>query len=262
MKNALLFTLLLAYTLNPIKLFAQDYQDLLVLYVDEKFEKLLEKSLKYSEDEKTKNDPMPYLYVSKAYYEMSKDHKYKTDFPNAYVEALAWAGKYRKKDKSYAYKTEAEPHIEKLKKEILEEVDNAFLDGTEKSYKKALGSLKKVIVFDPECIGSELLRGELEILLKNKAEGTKLVNEAMKKVNAIGKEGNKSEGSVIMFSNFTETQQLYLKFALMTKAKLLLSSSKSQAKDIMGKGHQYFYKEREDQKYEYTTDFKDLYDKL
>jgi hypothetical protein len=254
MKNALLFTLLLAYTFNPIKLFAQDYQDLLLLYVDEKYDKLLEKSIKYTESDKTKNDAMPFLYASKAYYEMSKDHKYKSDFPNAYVEALAWAGKYRKKDKSYSYKTEAEPHIEKLKKEILEEVDNAFLDGTEKSYKKALGSLKKVIVFDPECIGAELLRGELEILLKNKAEGTKFVNEAMKKVNAVGKE--------IEFSNLTETQQLYLKFALMTKAKLLLSSSKSQAKDIMGKGHQYFYKEREDQKYEYTTDFKELYDKL
>jgi hypothetical protein len=43
---------------------------------------------------------------------------------------------------------------------------NAFLEGTEKSYKKALGSLKKVIVFDPSFIGAELLRGELEILLK------------------------------------------------------------------------------------------------
>ncbi len=254
MKNALLFTLLLAYTFNPVKLFAQDYQDLLLLYVDEKFDKLLEKSIKYTESDKTKNDAMPFLYVSKAYYEMSKDHKYKSDFPNAYVESLAWLGKYRKKDKSYAYRTEAEPHIEKIKKEILEEVDNAFLEGTEKSYKKALGSLKKVIVFDPECIGAQLLRGELEILLKNKSEGTKFVNEAMKKVNAVGKE--------IEFSNLTETQQLYLKFALMTKAKLLLSSSKSQAKDIMGKGHQYFYKEREDQKYEYTTDFKEFYDKL
>ena len=40
MKNALLFTLLLAYTFNPVKLFAQDYQDLLLLYVDEKFDKL------------------------------------------------------------------------------------------------------------------------------------------------------------------------------------------------------------------------------
>lgn len=254
MKTALLFTLLIAYTFNPIKLFAQEYQDLLILYVDEKYEKLLDKSIKYTEAEKTKNDPLPYLYVSKAYYEMSKDHKFVTDFPNAYVEALAWAGKYRKKDKSYAYRTEAEPHIEKLKKEILEEVDNAFLEGTEKSYKKALGSLKKVLVFDPNCIGTELLRGELEILLKNKAEGTKFVNEAMKKVNSVGKE--------VEFSSLTETQQLYLKFALMTKAKLIQSTSKSQAKDIMGKGVQYFYDVREDQKYEYTTDFKEYYDKL
>ncbi len=254
MKKALFFTLLLTYFANPFKVLAQEYQDLLVLYVDEKYEKLLEKSLKYTEDEKTKNDPLPFLYASKAYYEMSKDHKYITDFPTAYAESLAWAGKYRKKDKSYAYKIEAEPHIEKLKKEIMEEVDNAFLEGTEKSYKKALGSLKKVIVFDPSCIGAELLRGELEILLKNKAEGTKFVNEAMKKVNSVGKE--------IEFSNLSETQQLYLKFALMTKAKLIQSSSKSQAKDIMGKGVQYFYEPREDQKYEYTTDFKEYYDKL
>jgi hypothetical protein len=254
MKKFMFVGFLFVLFTKSITISAQEYQDLLMLFVDEKYDKCLEKCSKYTESDKTKNDALPFLYASMCLYEMSKDHKYITDYPTAYADALAWAGKYRKKDKSYTYKSEAEPFIEKLKYEILEEIDNAFLEGTEKSFKKALGSIKKILVFDPECIGTELIRGEVEILLKNKAEGTKMVIAAMKKVDEVGK--------TIEFASLSETQQVYLKFALMTKARLTEKSNKTQARDIMNKGHQFFYKERPDQKYEYTTDFKEYYDKL
>jgi antitoxin component HigA of HigAB toxin-antitoxin module len=254
MKKLMFAGILFVLFTKTVAVSAQEYQDLLMLYVDEKYDKCLSKCEKYTESDKTKNDALPFLYASMCLYEMSKDHKYITDYPNAYADALAWAGKYRKKDKSYTYKSEALPFIEKLKHEILEEIDNAFLEGTEKSFKKALGTIKKILIFDPECIGTELLRGEIEILLKNKAEGTKMVIAAMKKVDEVGK--------TVEFGSMSETQQIYLKFALMTKAKLTEKTSKTQARDIMGKGHQFFYKERPDQKYDYTTDFKEYYDKL
>jgi hypothetical protein len=75
------------------------YEDLLVLYVDEKYEKCMEKALTYTENDATKKDALPFLYVSMCNFEMSKVEQYAEDYPKAGRDALKWAEKYRKKDK-------------------------------------------------------------------------------------------------------------------------------------------------------------------
>ena len=62
---ASLFTML--YSLGS---FAQsDYNDLLLMYVDEKYERCLYKAEKYTLDEKTKKEPLPYLFMSMSYFQ-------------------------------------------------------------------------------------------------------------------------------------------------------------------------------------------------
>ncbi|MEY3835453.1 MAG: hypothetical protein RI989_881 [Bacteroidota bacterium] len=69
MKKLLLFVFLI----GSLKSFAQtDYPDLLAMFVDEKYEKCLYKAEKYTLNEKTKKDPLPYLFMSRCYFEMSK----------------------------------------------------------------------------------------------------------------------------------------------------------------------------------------------
>jgi hypothetical protein len=83
----------------------QPYEDLLVKYVDEKYEDCLAKAQMYTERESTKKDPLPYLYMSMCLYEISKIEKFRAmeEYKKADKEALKWAEKYRKKDKNKEY---------------------------------------------------------------------------------------------------------------------------------------------------------------
>jgi len=75
------------------------YEDLLVMYVDEKYEKCIVKAEGYTIAEETKKDALPFLYMSMCFFEMSKQEKFAVDYPRASRDALKWAEKYRKKDK-------------------------------------------------------------------------------------------------------------------------------------------------------------------
>ena len=85
MKSILRFTALFYICfllLAPIKVKSQgDFMDLLLLFVDEKYDVCFHKSLKYNEKEKTKKHPLPYLYAAMASFEMSQDHKYTNMYP-------------------------------------------------------------------------------------------------------------------------------------------------------------------------------------
>ena len=61
----------------------------------------------------------PYLFAAKASYEMSQDHKYTEEFPKARKTALSYAAKYRKKDKEYLFKEDAEEFINDFKLNII-----------------------------------------------------------------------------------------------------------------------------------------------
>ena len=80
----------------------QPYEDLLVKYVDEKYEDCLAKAFNYTDKEDTKKDPLPYIYVSMCYYEMSKIEKFRAmeEYKKCDKDAVKYAEKYRKKDKN------------------------------------------------------------------------------------------------------------------------------------------------------------------
>lgn len=251
MKNLLIILLILLFSQ---KLFAQDYMDLLALIADEKYEKCLFKCQKLIESEKTKKEPLPYLYASMSYYEMSRDHKFKDDYPKAFKNALSYLGKYRKKDKSYEFKEDAEEYMEKLKFILLEEIENYALDGTEKSAKKTASLMKKIITFDPDDNGAKLIQGLNFILSKNKTEGKRVVADAFDLIKKIGTD--------IEFGNMTESQQVYLKFALIQYTKFQQPIDPIAAKETISLGHQFFYEKRDDCLIDDNSDFKELYDEI
>ena len=85
------------------------YEDLLVLFVDEKYEKCIYKAEGYTQGDDTKKDALPFLYVSMCLFEMSKQEKYNADYPKASRDAIKWAEKYRKKDKDLSLIHISEP---------------------------------------------------------------------------------------------------------------------------------------------------------
>jgi len=253
MKN-FVFALFLGLTYFGGKVTAQEFEDLLVLYVDEKYEKCFFKALKYTESDKTKSEPLPYLYCSMTLFEMSQNAEYKDEFPKAFKDAISFAGKYRKKDKAYAYREESEEHIETLKTILTEEVENYMLAPDERAYKKAYGLVKKMVKMDPNCVGSELLKAQLTTLTGNKTEGKKQMVVAKDRLDKVGEE--------IQFGDMTESQQKLFKYSLIFVSNSINAKDPEGAKEMISRGQQYFGEEREDCLLEDNADFKDAYTKI
>ena len=253
MKKLLVILSLISYTAGNTVL-SQEYKDLLILYVDENYEKCFGKALKYTENEKSKTHPLPYLYVSMASFGMSQDHQYSENWPKAYNTALSFAKKYRKKDPDNTYAEDSQEYIDELKEIIYEDVENYMLTGTEKGYKKAAGILKKVCSFDTKDYGARLLWGELEVLTKNKSEGNKLVSQAIDLIKTIGTD--------VQFGDLTEIQQKYLRKSLMEYALFIDEKDHAKAIEIISIGQPFFYEEREDCLLDDNEEFKKLYDTI
>ena len=253
MKKLLVILSLISYTsINTV--LSQEYQDLLILYVDEKYEKCFVKAINYTENEKTKKHPLPYLYVSMASFEMSQDHQYSENWPKAYSTALSFAKKYRKKDPDNTYAEDSQEYIDQLKEIIYEDVENYMLTSTEKGYKKAAGILKKVCAFDPKDHGARLLWGELEIRTKNQTEGKKIVAAAIDLIKTIGTD--------VQLGDLTEIQQRFLRKSLMEYALFIDVKDHEKAIEIISMGQPFFYEEREDCLLDDNEEYKKLYDEI
>ncbi len=264
-------------------------EELRILYADEEYQKCAHKALKYSEG-KSKNDPVVYVYASMACLRMSQIHDKKEKFPKAFKDALSYAGKYRKKDKSGSLYKNYINHFEEIKKIVAEEIDNFLLeDRKEKQYKaakKSVGLLKKVNTIDPDDKGAMLLRGLLEILVQNAMEGKAIVKTylpyikeikatraEMPVVKAEAEEDDKKKKKkskkgkeikpIKAFEEMSEMEQTHLRMALMGYADYLYKKSKiDEAKEVIEIGKPFFYKENELYQAKYDTKYKAIYNKI
>ena len=110
---------------EPILVAEKDLNQLLVWFVDGKYEKVLYKAIRYTEDDEQKKHPMPYLYMAKAYLGIHNSddadlrEAYEVDKMKALKNALKYAGKFVKKDKEQEYIFQEQEYIEELRKETI-----------------------------------------------------------------------------------------------------------------------------------------------
>lgn len=245
--KALLFTILSLIMLNIWAQPDNNYMDLLVNYVDGNYEKCLKVADKYISKDETKIDPLPYLYMSMSFYEMSRDHKYIEDYPNAYRECLNYLARYRKKDKAFAYKNDSEEFIEKIKFELAEEIENYELSGTEKDYRKSKSLLKKLTKIDPSDMGVQLMLGVHYIYAKDKSSGKTELKEALPRLEKLGSE--------ISFGDLSASQQYFLKEGLIAYYNYLSGYAEDEAAEVFLIGKKYFNSERDDLLIENYNDY-------
>lgn len=160
------------------------YEDLLVMYVDEKYEKCIAKAESYINADDTKRDALPFLYVSMCYYEMSRNTKYEVDYPKAAVEALKWAVKYRKKDKEKEFFNNYEDYWSSLNTMALE-MGEGLLDDP-----KTLSKAKQIWVaatgYYPENPGAWLMLAMCQYKSNLAKEGDLSIQEYNKAIAAAG----------------------------------------------------------------------------
>lgn len=163
------------------KSLAQDdeFEDLRILYMDGEYEKLIRKSEKYTEKDDTRKDASPYLFLSKAYYEISMDEKYHEDYrpDRAFRDALKWAKKYRRRDPEGALFEENDLYFRELKESAFR---SAGAQLAEEKYSRARRFYDAIADFDPEDPGAWLMLGYCQMQERNRREAEMSFQEAGK----------------------------------------------------------------------------------
>jgi len=217
------------------------YQDLLMMYVDEKYERCIHKAMGYTENNATKRDPLPFLYVAMCYHEMSKAESYLADYPKASREALKWAEKYRRKDKDLEYFKEYEDFWASLNKAAVDEGENE-LDNP-KGLSRARQVFLSMTKYYPENPGPWLLLAVCQHKANLAREAEVSIKEFDKALQAAGD-----------ISKLPPDQRKTLKTALIRFADLMTEKGmKDQARKYVAFGKDHFMDQ---------PDFKGLYDTL
>lgn len=163
---------------------SDDFEDLRVLYMDHKYEKLISKAEAYVKKDKTKRDPEPYLYLSKAYFEMSQLEEYSKKLPSekAFREAMKWATKYRRKDREGEIYEDNDFYFNELKKAVIEEAAGLMSD---EKYSRAKRYYSSITSFDPDDPGAWLMLGYSQIMMRAAMEAKISLVEAGRVLNTV-----------------------------------------------------------------------------
>jgi len=213
-----------------------DYKDLLTLFVDEKYEKCLYKAEGYTLNEKTKKDALPYLFMSRCYYEMSKLDQFKEKYPNAFKDSMKYISKYGTKDKEHQYAAEYEDFFGDLRAAAISEAET-HMDS--QKYSKAKQIYDQLLDMDPNDAGAQLMLGLAFGALKSKKEAEMAIKKS-KDILTEKKAGQSKE------------QLGLLKEALTRHATALNDAgSKEVAKEWLDLGMEYF---KDDREYKVTYD--------
>jgi tetratricopeptide (TPR) repeat protein len=218
----------------------KDMDKMLFYYVDEEYEKLLKMAIKYTQDEDTRRNPVPYIYVSQAYYEMSKIEEFDESYPRAYRDAVKYAVKFTKKDKTGEFKGDNAEYIDGLKIQTFELADNYYQVG---KYSKAKTYDKYLTGMDPEDWGSWFLKGVTEMRLNMRTDSGESIKTAINGLSALDKE---------QVENYLPGQLMILKKGIIAYSEYMKDLGKmSESKEVINLGYPYF---ENDNEYKITYD--------
>ena len=225
MKKILLFVTVL---LSSLFTSAQNYEDLLVMYADGNYDKLVKTAESYTLKDKTKNDAEPYYWLAKGLFAMSKDAEYTSQdrYKNAYKDAITAIGKLQRKDKDGSIFHEYRDFFSEFKQSLIEVIENEISTG---NYSKAYGWVIKVPKVSPDDIGSKYLIGVCKYRKGDKSGATadwKLADDMLNAVTSV--DDWSDEDFKLLSMGLIETAECYID-----------SKRVEQAKAIMNKGYKW-----------------------
>lgn len=237
--------LLVGLTALTAKAQSPDYQDLNIYFADADYEKLISKAEKYTQGDDTRKDALPYLYLSKANYEISKggDQELAEEFPRAYKDAIKYASKaIQKDDEARSVYTMHIAHFTNLKKAVFEEIRN--LVGTD-DWGRLLGSIPLMEKLEKEEVGAAFLKAVAKYQRGDRSGYKIEQKEALALFEAM------DTGSLVMSDDDTVEQadkkkidREVFKFGVLQYAKLLVQLEEvSEARNILGKVKQLYEKD-------------------
>lgn len=157
------------------------YDDLLILYADGNWEKLLKQAEKYTQKDDSKKDALPFFYLAKCNFMMSKDQAWTEKYPKAFNDAIRYAGNAIKKDKEGIVYEENLDFFTDLKVAVVEDIKNLVEEG---SYAKLMGYIAKLHRFNKDDVGSYFLKAAAQYQEKDKGGAKLSQQEAFERLEA------------------------------------------------------------------------------
>jgi len=209
----------------------EEYNKLLMWIVDEKYENVLYKCIRYTENEDTKKLPLPYIYMAQAYMgiHLTDDHelreKFEADKMKALKSSLKYAAKYRKKDKELEHYADFEEFFDQLWKETMVAAETEMDNG---KYTKAKSYYKYLSTIDPEDPGAVLMYAAVFQQLKSRKEAEETYARAKELLIEFGGKG------------LREIQTDLLHFAFIYNIEILASVDRAAALEWLSMGMEMF----------------------
>jgi tetratricopeptide (TPR) repeat protein len=162
MRRSALFVSLILISFSFHELHAQreieykEYPELLNLYMDGEYEEIIKKAeegtmFSKAITEEHRRQPLPYIYLAKAYYEISKIDKYKEEYSRAFKQALKFASRFVERDEKNKFVSDHERFLAQLRRECMEVAKMHYEKGEhqKRQYRKARYFYKKMQGFSP-----------------------------------------------------------------------------------------------------------------
>lgn len=164
-----------------------NFQKLFDLYTMEEYDKCAYKAEKYSQKDKYKRDPEPYLYMAMCFYQAHvQPEKFDQEFDDPLKDALKYAYKFRKKDKTGELFESNRELLDKIREEALA---NAKFYYNDNDYRKASSEFKRIQKVIPDDFNVMLMTGVADIMAKNASQGERLVVVALDSIRAQDERG-------------------------------------------------------------------------
>lgn len=247
--------ILVMTTILSAKAQRPDYEDLDIYFAEQEYEKVISKSLKYTQADDSRKDALPYLFLSKANYIISlgEDQELLEDFPRSYKDAIKYASKAIQKDndeRTMYYENLS--HFTTLKTAIFEDVRNLVSGG---EYGKLAGTLPLMDKLEKNEIGIAFLKAVAKYHRGDKSGFRNDQTKAFELLDAM-ESGSLiiSDDDEIELAEKKEIDREVFKFGVVQYAKLLVQMDEiSDARSVLGKIKQL---------YEMDEDFMEEYNKI
>ena len=215
----------------------KEYDKLLMWIVDEKYENVLYKCIRYTENDKTKKLPLPYLYMGKAYLgiHLTEDNELREKFQVDKLKALKNSLKYTAK---FIKKEDPENPQSREHTVFLDDLWNETKNAAEtemdnEKYTKARSYYKYLATIDPEDPGAWLMYAAAYQHLKSRREAAETYDEARKVLDEFNGHG------------LREVQMELLLFAIIYNVELLKDTNRAAALEWLAIGVDLFPQDRE-----------------
>lgn len=210
--------------------FAQDYDELKILYADGNYKKLVARAIKITENDKRKKEVPPYFWAAKGLYKISESGEDDEKYKNAYKDAIKYFGKGLKYDLKLndgGTLEEFQEFADMFQLSLYHRINNEYEAGL---FKKAYSWSVKYQKISANLAGAKYFSGACKTLDSDPGSARTFWND-----------GEEMLKEITSIDGWSEADKKMLMMGILYSAEVLKSKrQKDKAKILMNKVAQWF----------------------